>query len=96
MTDKPSATAKDVAAWMVTQISPSGTLYQQSIAAKIRNIFGEDFVYRNKQRNWGLSPAVLKEFNKLTTTDENDLVWVRSSQYWRRRKPHDKPGRMAK
>tara|TARA_A100001391_G_scaffold147670_1_gene105169 strand:- start:194 stop:481 length:288 start_codon:yes stop_codon:yes gene_type:complete len=91
-----SVSPKEVAEFMVSQIGAGGTLYQQTAAIRIRKQFGEDFTYRNKQRNWGIVPEVLAEFKKLTTGGENDLVWVRSSQYWRRRKPTDKPGRMAR
>lgn len=96
MEDEVKHTAKDVAEFMVSSIAPGGTLYQQGIAARIRQKFGEEFVYRNKQRNWGIVKEVLAEFNKLTNGGDIDLVWVRSGQYWRRRKPTDKLGRMAK
>ncbi|CAH0496606.1 hypothetical protein [Novosphingobium sp. CECT 9465] len=96
MTDSVEPTARDVAEFMVGMISPTGNLYQQSVAHKIKVQFGEAFVYRNKQRNWGIAKAVLVEFNKLTSGGDLDLVWVRSGQYWRKRKSTDSAGRMAK
>lgn len=96
MTDTNNPTAKDVAEFMVSLISASGTLYQSRAAHQIKTQFGETFVYRNRQRNWGIHKDALAEFNKLTSGEDLDLVWVRSGQYWRKRKPTDKPGRMAK
>ncbi len=62
----------------------------------IRTRFGTSYVQKNKNGNWGIRSDVLKEFNALTNAEPNDLVWMMSSQTWRRRLPTDAPGRLAK
>lgn len=87
------ATAKDVAGWILEQLPESAFLYQERIARNIRQQFGEEFTYRNKNGNWGIRKDVLDEFRKLTPTD---VVWSRSTQAWRRRRPNDPEGRMIR
>jgi uncharacterized protein DUF6953 len=86
-------TAKAVAEWMVQEMGASNNLYQSTIAWRMKQHWGDDYVYRNKNGNWGIEKSVLKEFEKLT---KNDLVWVRGPRYWRRRTERDGPGRLAK
>jgi hypothetical protein len=89
--------ARTVAEFMVTLIPPgNGYLSQNRVSAMIRKQFGLTFVHKNKNGNWGIRPDVLKAFNSLTGAEPNDLVWVMSSQNWRRRQPTDAPGRLAK
>ena len=91
------ATARDVAEFMVTLIPPGhGRRAQERASAMIRKRFGMSYVQKNKNGNWGIRPDVLKEFNKLTSTEPNDLVWMMASQTWRRRQPTDAPGRLAR
>lgn len=93
--EKPSA--RDVAEFMVTLIPPGhGRLAQSRVSALIRKRYGLDWVVKNKNGNWGVRPEVLKAFNALTSADPNDLVWIMSEQTWRRRRPDDAPGRLAK
>ncbi|UFS66274.1 hypothetical protein LO749_17265 [Paracoccus denitrificans] len=87
------ATAKEVADWIRTQLPEKSLLYQDRVARNIRQQFGEEFTYRNKNGNWGIRKDVLDEFRKLTPTD---VVWSRSEQAWRRRRPNDPPGRMIR
>jgi hypothetical protein len=90
-------TARDVAEFIVTLIPPGrGQLPQSRVSASVRSKFGMDYVQKNKNGNWGIRPDVLKAFNTLTCAEPNDLVWIMSSQTWRRRQPTDAPGRLAK
>ena len=87
MTTKDSE--KVVAMWMLEQYERHKRLAQSSAAYGIRQQFGEEHVYRNKQRNWGINKGILDEFRKLTP---DDVVWSRSSQTWRQRREADPPG----
>lgn len=84
------ATATEVADWILTQLPETALLYQERVARNIRQQFGEEFTYRNHNGNWGIRKDVLEEFRKLTPTD---VVWSRSEQAWRRRRPSDLEGR---
>lgn len=75
-----------VAQWMLTQYRAQDRLVQSSAARIIRERFGEQHVYKNKQRNWGINKGVLDAFRRLTPTD---VVWSRSTQTWRKRRPND-------
>ena len=86
-------TAEDFAQWMVEELAKRPTLYQSRVATHVFK-HNSELVYRNKRGNRALAKPVLDAFRKLTSGDE--IVWSRSSQMWRHRKPHDKPGRMQK
>ncbi|WP_143023408.1 hypothetical protein [Sphingomonas sp. NFR15] len=89
--------ARRVAEYLVTLIPPGhGRLTQSRASAMIRKKFGLSYVQKNKNGNWGIRADVLKAFNALTSAEPNDLVWMMSSQIWRRRQPTDAPGRLAK
>lgn len=81
-------TEKEVARWMLEQYERHKRLVQSSAAYGIRKAFGEEHVYKNRQRNWGINKGVLEEFRKLTP---NNVVWSRSSQTWRERREADPP-----
>ena len=84
------ANAREVAEWMAEQVMNGPYLVQRTAARTIRHQFGEEFVYRNDNRNWAISPEVLKEFDELTT---DTVKWVRGRRVWRKAKPGDPPGR---
>jgi hypothetical protein len=84
------ATAQEIAQWMAAQLANSGFLRQESAARQIRQQFGEEFVYRNENRNWAIKPEVLDAFNDLTA---ETVVWVKKNRRWRTRRDTDKPGR---
>lgn len=86
-------TAKEVAEWILTQLPETIFLPQDRVARNIRQSFGEEFTYRNKNGNWGIRKDVLDEFRKLTP---DNVVWSRSQQAWRRRRPTDPPSRMIR
>lgn len=79
-------TDKDVAEWMIEFMGESHWLYQEVVARKIKEAWGDDFVYRNENGNLAISKGVLREFRKLT---EETLVWERGEKAWRPRKPHE-------
>ena len=86
-------TAKEIAEWMKAELEGKRNLYQSRVAT---HVFKEnpELVYRNKNGNRALDKSILDAFRKLTPGDE--IVWSRSGQYWRHRKPTDKPGRMQR
>lgn len=86
-------TAQQLAEWMVQQLSQRPTLYQSAVATHAMR-HNAALVYRNKNRNRALMKSVLDAFRRLTPGDE--IVWSRSSQLWRHRRPNDKPGRMQR
>lgn len=89
-------TPEEVAQFMMHQfeaVPERGRMRQSSIARRIRVEFGEDFTYKNKNRNWAIKKEVLDEFRRLS---DDDVVWEQSRQAWRRRRETDKPGRKQK
>jgi hypothetical protein len=83
-------TAKEVAEWMVSELEKKPRLYQDQAVRGIRREFGEKFSYRNKNGNWAIDKAVLREFDKLSG---DDVVWERGDRCWRKRREKDRPGR---
>lgn len=73
-------TEKDVAEWMFEQFNESKWLYQETIVYKIKKQFGDEFVFRNANGNYGISKGVLKHFRTLT---EGKAIWERGSRAWR-------------
>jgi len=73
-------TEKDVAAWMLEQFNASNRIYQESIVYKIKRLFGNEFVFKNANGNYGISKGVLKHFRDLT---EGKAIWERGSRSWR-------------
>lgn len=80
----------DVAKWMRDKIIEDKTMYQEHVVYKIRDEFGEKFIYTNDNGNPAISKTVLKEFRKLT---ENLVVWEKGERRWRLRGEHDAPGK---
>jgi len=78
--------------WMVQELASKGgnNLSQYSVARHVRENVGADLVYRNSNGNWALDPRINDLFRQRTP----DVVWIRSDQSWRQRRPKDKPGRM--
>ena len=85
-----SATAMAAAQWMASKLLQDSILYQQDAVVEIESQFGDDTVYFNDRGNPAISPAVLKEFKKLT---EKNAVWNRAERYWRIRDTCDDPNR---
>lgn len=75
-----------IAEWIFEQYSKFQRLSQSSAARGIRVEFGEQHVYKNKQRKWAIKKGILEAFRKLTP---EGVVWSRSRQAWRARRPTD-------
>ena len=85
-----SATASDVAKWMLEELQRTKHVYQDEAVFEIERKFGDAFVYDNENGNRAISRAVLKEFRKLT---ESTVVWERGDRCWRLREKYDEKGR---
>lgn len=85
---KGTATPETIARWMLATFAEHGILIQARAAFQIRREFGEEFVYRNNNRNWAIRKDILDIFRSLTP---DDVVWSRSRQLWRRRRENDPP-----
>lgn len=75
-----------IAEWMLEQYNKHQRLSQSSAARGIRTEFGEQYVYKNKQRNWAINKGILEAFKRLTP---EGVVWSRSTQTWRARRASD-------
>jgi hypothetical protein len=84
------ASAKDVAEYMLQYLTKERYLYQEVIVYKIKNDFGDEFVYINQNGNLAIDRRVLTEFRKLT---EGTVVWERGQRVWRKRESYDPPNR---
>lgn len=84
------ATPKDVAEWMKGELDKSPRLYQEVAVRKIKENFGDAFVYQNEHGNLAIDKKVLSEFKKLT---QDSAIWERGDKAWRKRQSYDKPGR---
>ena len=84
------ASAKDVAEYMMRCLKKERFLYQEIIVYKIKDDFGDEFVYINQNGNLAINKRVLTEFRKLT---EGKVVWDRGQGLWRKRESYDPPNR---
>lgn len=85
-----SPTEKDVALWMVEELSRNNVLDQSYAVLQIEKKFGSKFLYDNDNGNLAISKNVLKWFNRLTP----NIVWSRGHSCWRLREESDYTGRM--
>jgi hypothetical protein len=92
-----SATADDVADWMLNQIEEHGQLLQVEAVATIEKLFGSQFVYVRDINEMSIDRGVLNSFRKMT---QDDVVWVTrggvlfwEGAHWRPRKKSDSQGR---
>jgi hypothetical protein len=83
-------TASEVAEWMLSELGEKGNLYQDEVAWRIKEKFGDVFVYDNENGNPAIAKNVLGAFRKITT---DDVVWSRGERCWRKREPTDVAGR---
>ena len=84
------STTQDVAEWMLSKLDKQPLLYQEVVVYEIERRFGAEFTYINNNGNIAITRGVLDAFRRLTG---DDVVWVLSDRYWRRRQPGDEPGR---
>ncbi|HEI9870808.1 DUF6953 family protein [Morganella morganii] len=85
------STIDDVAIWMKSELDKSDWLYQEDTVYKIKDLFGNDFVYINDNGNLAIDKKVLAKFRKLTA---DDVIWERGEKAWRKRENYDQPGRL--
>lgn len=64
-------------------------LRQDDAAQRLQIQFGDEHVYCNGSGNLAIKAEVLTAFRRLTP----DVVWLKSSRYWRARQAGDLPGR---
>lgn len=79
------------ATWIMGEVETGKHVYQERVARHVRQNIGQDLTYKNGNGNWALDKRINEAFKKLSG---DRVVWERSSQCWRLRKPKDKPGRM--
>jgi hypothetical protein len=77
-----SATPRDVAAWMLSEVERSQCLPQLEAVAGIAEKFGTGFLYMNKNGRPAISKDVLREFRSLA---EYAVVWDRTAFCWQMR-----------
>jgi len=75
-----------IAEWMLEKFNEKQRLAQKTASRVIRQNFGEQYVYKNKRKNWAINKGILEAFNKLTP---EGVVWSRGAQVWRARRPGD-------
>lgn len=88
---KPQIDVVEVAGFMNDCLKPSGVLYQDEVAVKIKNRFGNACVYTNQSGNLAIARNILSEFRRQTP----DVVWERGERCWRARAEYDKQGSRA-
>jgi hypothetical protein len=83
--------ARDVAAWMLSELKREKYLYQEQVVFDIEETFGEKFTYVNDKGNPAIGKDVLKEFRELSG---DSVVWERGERMWRFREGYDNKGRL--
>ncbi|WP_137490706.1 DUF6953 family protein, partial [Escherichia coli] len=83
------ATVDDVAQWMKSELENTNWLYQETVVYKIKELFGDTFVYLNANGNLSIDKKVLAKFRKLTN---DTVIWERGEKAWRKRQGYDAPG----
>ena len=58
--------AQDIAKWMVVQLPQSTCMRQRRTAQAIWRDWGEAYLYKNDNNNWGINPDILEEFARIT------------------------------
>lgn len=73
----------DVAKWLISEIRANGQQrsYQSVLVGRIREKFGEEWLYMNHNGNYAIDVGVLKLF-RAKYKDEY-VIWDRSDQSWR-------------
>ncbi|MGH3690759.1 MAG: DUF6953 family protein [Microbacterium sp.] len=74
--------AQDVAQWLIGEIEDNGRKrsYQSVLVRRLREKFGDDWVYKNHNGNMAIDRRVLKAFQPLKSPN---VIWERSDQSWR-------------
>lgn len=85
--------ASQIAQFMMDRLSKLQFYSQEHAAMDIRQAFGDEPLYRNKNHNWAIKKDVLDAFSRISGPD---VVWSRSDRRWRFRAAFDKPGRLQR
>jgi hypothetical protein len=80
------ATAREVAEWMASHFDTQKYLEQETAVWKIKQQFGDGFVYTNENGNYAIQRNVLKEFRAIT---DGAVVWDKSLRSWRKLGPNE-------
>lgn len=86
-------TALDVAQWMFQELERVDYLYQNIVVYDIASNFGDCFTSINANGNLAIRKDVLAQFKKVTG---DAVIWERGQRLWRKRQPHDEPGRLQR
>jgi len=71
---------KQVANYMLNELTTNGVLYQNEIVYIIADKFGEEFVYNNERGNLAIEKKVLDIFKKIRP---KEIVWDQRERCWR-------------
>ncbi|MBB6341629.1 hypothetical protein HNP49_001786 [Pseudomonas fluvialis] len=85
--------AKQVAQWMLDQLTKDDCIYQDDVVDYLVKGNAEPLLRENSDGNLVLGRAVLDAFKAVS---ELTVVWVKPERYWRWRVPEDEPGREAR
>lgn len=66
------ATVDDVAQWMKSELENTNWLYQETVVYKIKELFGDTFVYLNANGNLSIDKKVLGRVRISTLRNENE------------------------
>jgi len=86
-------TPEQVAEWMLQELERVDYLYQNMVVYDIASKFGDEFTTINDNGNMAIRKDVLARFRKLTG---DSVIWERGERLWRKRQPHDEPGRLQR
>lgn len=73
------ATKTDVAKWMLDELNKQGVLTQKYAGLRIRELFGDNFTYLNKNLSVAIKKDVLSEFRSL---HKGKVKWDKNKMYW--------------
>jgi len=85
-----TATASDVAQWMLSAIQEQGELTQNNAYYYINKHFGSGFTTVTNSGSPSIKRSVLTAFQKIS---EDSVIWERGDKKWRKREFYDVPGR---
>ena len=82
-------TAAEVARWMQRKTREDQVLNHRDAVKGIRQHFGDEFIYINRNGNPAIREDVLEEFRRMT---QQSVVWELGMLRWRKRRPDDPRG----
>ncbi|WP_336648291.1 DUF6953 family protein [Microbacterium sp. MMO-10] len=76
------STPQEIAQWLMDEITARGRnrSYQRRLVPRLREQFGDEWLYRNQNNNWAIDRRILKALGPLKT---DNVIWDRSDQSWR-------------